>query len=46
MLREEYGGNWYWCPQLELEGWLCPALFMYFEKAPTKLFACAEPKSV
>jgi hypothetical protein len=25
--REEHGGNWYYSPQFEIEGWLCPALF-------------------
>ena len=25
--RSEYGGNWYFWPEKELEGWLCPALF-------------------
>jgi hypothetical protein len=44
--REEYGGNWYYCPQLGLEGWLCPALFKYFDKAPTELYGKAEAKSV
>lgn len=44
--REEYGGNWYFCPQFGIEGWLCPALFKYFDKAPAELFAKAEPKSV
>ncbi len=43
--REEYGGNWYYCPQFEIEGWLCPALFKYFDKAPSELFAKAEPKN-
>lgn len=43
--REEYGGNWYHCPQFEIEGWLCPALFKYFDKAPPELYAKAEPKS-
>jgi hypothetical protein len=42
--REEYGGNWYYCPQFEMEGWLCPALFKYFDKAPSELFGKAEPK--
>lgn len=36
---EEYFGNWYFCPKYNLEGWLCPALFKYFSKAPKKLFA-------
>jgi hypothetical protein len=42
--REEYGGNWYFCKQLEIEGWLCPALFKYFEKAPAELYGKAEAK--
>ncbi len=42
--REEYGGNWYFCPQFGIEGWLCPALFKYFDKAPQELYAKAEPK--
>ena len=41
--REEYGGNWYYSPQLQMEGWLCPALFKYFPKAPTDLYGRAEP---
>jgi hypothetical protein len=44
--REEYGGNWYHCPQLGIEGWLCPALFKYFDAAPGRLFARVEAKSV
>src|SRR4030095_13021606 len=32
--REEYGGNLYSTPQFDIEGWLCPALFKYFDKAP------------
>lgn len=43
--REEYGGNWYFCPQFDTEGWLCPALFKYFAKAPAELYARAEPKN-
>jgi hypothetical protein len=43
--REESGGNWYYCPQFGIEGWLCPALFRYFDKAPAELYARAEPKS-
>ena len=44
-LREESGGNWYYSPDLDLEGWLCPALFEYFEAAPKKLYADFRPKS-
>jgi len=42
--REDYGGNWYYSPQLDMEGWLCPALFRYFTEAPPELYATAEPK--
>lgn len=38
-VREDGGGNWYYVSALEKEGWLCPALFKYFEKAPKKLYA-------
>ena len=41
--REEYGGNWYYSPQFDMEGWLCPALFKYFPKAPVELYGRAEP---
>ena len=43
--REESGGNWYYAPQLNMEGWLCPALFKYFENAPRELYGRAEPKT-
>jgi hypothetical protein len=42
--RSEYGGNWYWCPEFELEGWLCPALFKYFTETPREIYARAEAK--
>lgn len=42
-LREEHGGNWYRWPELDAEGWLCPALFCYFEQAPKELYVKAEP---
>jgi hypothetical protein len=41
--REEYGGNWYYAPDYDMEGWLCPALFKYFEKAPKEIYVKAEP---
>jgi hypothetical protein len=37
--REESGGNWYYSPQFDLEGWLCPALFKYFDAAPVRIYA-------
>jgi hypothetical protein len=38
-------GNWYRGNVLgqEMLGWLCPALFLYFENAPPKIYAKAEP---
>ena len=41
--RAEYGGYWYSWPERLLEGWLCPALFKYFDQAPRELYARAEP---
>tara|TARA_B100001123_G_scaffold449548_1_gene615349 strand:- start:2917 stop:3306 length:390 start_codon:yes stop_codon:yes gene_type:complete len=42
-MREEYGGNWYRMAESPyLEGWLCPALFEYFQVAPEKLYVNAE----
>ena len=43
--REEADGNWYYSPTYDFEGWLCPALFKYFEEAPETLFAKAEPRN-
>lgn len=41
--REQGGGYWYYSPGLDLEGWLCPALFHYFELAPDTLYTrCKE----
>jgi len=37
--REEHGGNWYYFRDFDMEGWLCPALFKYFEDAPPKIYA-------
>jgi hypothetical protein len=47
----EYGGTWYRFETPEdtdapaMEGWLCPALFKYFDTAPDMLYARAEPLS-
>ena len=40
--REEFDGNWYYSEQLDTEGWLCPALFKYFDSAPDKIFVKPE----
>jgi hypothetical protein len=42
-VREEHGGWWYRDRSTEREGWLCPALFRYFEQAPGRLHVRAEP---
>jgi hypothetical protein len=41
-LRAEMGGNVYECEDLGMSGWLCPALFKYFEAAPERLYARCE----
>jgi uncharacterized protein DUF6717 len=42
--REEGGGNWYYSPQLEMEGCLCPALFKYFPEAPEEIYIQVKAK--
>lgn len=42
--RPEYGGNWYAWPERQMEGWLCPALFKYFEAAPPEIYVKVSPK--
>jgi hypothetical protein len=43
--REEMGGNWYASNDPPLEGWLCPALFRYYDRAPAQLYVKAEAMS-
>lgn len=43
--REEHGGNWYHWEERQMDGWLCPALFRYFDVAPPEIFAQALPLS-
>jgi hypothetical protein len=43
--REEYGGNWYFRPEDNLDCWFCPALFKYFPEAPVCLYGLANVKS-
>ena len=43
--REEMGGNWYSLEDPPLQGWLCPALLAYFDKAPLELYVKAEAKT-
>lgn len=41
-IRQEYEGWWYATDDPAMEGWLCPALFKYFEEAPEHLYVKAE----
>ena len=43
-VREEAGGNWYQASEPASEGWLCPALFRYFDEAPVELYVKAEER--
>jgi hypothetical protein len=36
--RPDGSGNIYVLPELQMEGWLCPALLRYFEQPPADLF--------
>jgi hypothetical protein len=44
LVEPEGDGNWYKLTVrgTEMKGWLCPALFKYFETAPATLYAKAE----
>jgi hypothetical protein len=44
-LREGEGGNWYRATTLGIEGWLCPALFLYFDGPPREIYARFEARS-
>jgi hypothetical protein len=43
-VRPELSGNVYRSAELEMEGWLCPALFKYFENAPQEIYLKVEAK--
>jgi hypothetical protein len=43
-VRAGDGGNWYHSADFQMDGWLCPALFKYFETAPNEIFAKFEPR--
>jgi hypothetical protein len=42
--EEQDGGNWYYCAEYDMKGWLCPALFKFFPRAPAHLYVRAEAK--
>ena len=44
-VREEGSGNYYKMDDPPMEGWLCPALFKYYETAPPEIFVKADPLS-
>jgi hypothetical protein len=44
--RQENGGNWYYSPGFDQEGWLCPALLKYFDRAPEHIYVQVKAKSV
>ena len=43
-LHAEYGGTWYRCSKLGIDGWLCPVLFEYFTIAPDVLYIDIQPQ--
>lgn len=36
--RPDSTGNWYFSPELGIEGWLCPALLKYFDEPPKEIY--------
>jgi len=45
LMTEEDGGAWYRDVETRLGGWLCPALFLYFDTAPEQVYVAAHPIS-
>ena len=43
-VRESAGGNYYHLEYPPIEGWLCPALFKFFPRAPRHIYIKAEQK--
>lgn len=41
-IKAEHDGNWYMAEDYNMKGWLCPALFKYYDEAPEKLYVKAE----
>lgn len=37
-IRDEFGGAWYKDEETNLEGWLCPALLLYYPTPPEFLY--------
>lgn len=43
--ESEDGGTWYFSPTFQIRGWLCAALFKYFQEAPERLYAQFKPSA-
>jgi hypothetical protein len=41
---EEKGGNWYYSEAYGISGWLCPAMFRFFPRAPRHIYVKAEAR--
>jgi hypothetical protein len=44
--KAEAGGYWYRWDSIGVDGWLCPALYKYFETAPESLYVQIKRKEV
>lgn len=44
-MYEEFDGNWYKSEELGSNGWLCPALFKYFDEAPQHIYVQIKEKT-
>src|SRR5262249_28102851 len=43
--KEDGSGNFYYSPEFDAEGWLCPALLRYFDKPPREIYVQVKAKS-
>ena len=43
--RAESDGNWYYSPEFNQEGWLCPAVFRYFRSASREICVKVESRT-
>jgi len=43
-LRGDMGGNYYKMEGPAMEGWICPAMFRYYQTAPRELYVKAEAR--
>jgi hypothetical protein len=41
--RADASGNWYYSAELDMEGWLCPALLKYFSDPPAHIYVQVKP---